>query len=840
MNWPHGQDPSPEDLASQGFYYDPTIQHQDAVSCFFCQNKEFSWENPTPQIEMKDGLQIRPPIIRHLQNFPDCFNAEILSARFECEHDPDFKWQNDTNFSDPVASTAIRLKTFTKWPYDDKRKNQRTKAKKYPTSEELAANGFYMLGYEQKDDAVTCLYCGVSLEGWEPGDNAIEEHRKRNKDCYIFHYKELARNSTAKNSSIVRLSEQKQLIEPEENYDEVDTGVDSPIDDGLDNEIDDEPSLESEGSIQENTNSKQPISSSFKVDQHGLTYEEIPDQGYLDDMETRKLKTQSTPVHIPSSSLNELSDFFIEPSASGPSTFLKRSSPKKQKPIEKKSGKNHTGEKNYRQSTPESNHTPDHTSKEEHAQNEGFEPPDFDDFPNTPPALDEPIPQNDSLDQEPSPRHAIEKQADNPGTELVLRRDTEMSTLLPDDIKKTLVETIKNEIREELMKELASIRQTTGEAVNEIKHAVEEKSQARTEKTITVKKEVDDGSNGSKRPAEDEEGSIRKRLREQEEDAEKGIEKDTEKDTEQSQEEISSRANELSHILEEKMEEQRQKIKEAEERERLEKEEEERLERKRELEKQELINEKIRQEKEKQEREREDRERREEERKDRERKEKERSEKEKKEKELMEKKRKEQEREAWEREARANREALETERKKLAEAEKQRRNKLEELEKEKLAIKQERNRIKEERDRILQLAKEQEEHEGDKENNSGQDEDEEDDEDIILEDAGMESTPLTKVTDGSEGTEFDKAAQCMEELLKNGCEILSEDMDGELTNFIAEMPDGERAMTIREWLEYRATQAAAVVRRKGELLKRALRENAGEALEVLERLPCDD
>ena len=53
---------------------------------------------------------------------------------------------------------------------------------KSPSVEALLDAGFYHL----KEDAVQCWGCSIVLDGWEPHDDPIEEHRKHSPDCPIF------------------------------------------------------------------------------------------------------------------------------------------------------------------------------------------------------------------------------------------------------------------------------------------------------------------------------------------------------------------------------------------------------------------------------------------------------------------------------------------------------------------------------------------------------------------------------------------------------------------------------------------------------------------------------
>lgn len=41
-------------------------------------------------------------------------------------------------------------------------------------------------GEEDEGDGVTCFYCSLSLDGWEPKDDPLQEHKRRSPDCAFF------------------------------------------------------------------------------------------------------------------------------------------------------------------------------------------------------------------------------------------------------------------------------------------------------------------------------------------------------------------------------------------------------------------------------------------------------------------------------------------------------------------------------------------------------------------------------------------------------------------------------------------------------------------------------
>ena len=51
-----------------------------------------------------------------------------------------------------------------------------------PTVGSLLDAGFYYF----KDDAVQCWACSIVLDGWEPDDDPIKEHKKHSPHCPIF------------------------------------------------------------------------------------------------------------------------------------------------------------------------------------------------------------------------------------------------------------------------------------------------------------------------------------------------------------------------------------------------------------------------------------------------------------------------------------------------------------------------------------------------------------------------------------------------------------------------------------------------------------------------------
>ncbi|XP_051642584.1 baculoviral IAP repeat-containing protein 5.1-like [Manacus candei] len=63
-----------------------------------------------------------------------------------------------------------RLKTFTKWPFQENCKC---------TPENMAKAGFIHCPNVNEPDVAKCFFCLLELEGWEQNDDPWEEHTKR-------------------------------------------------------------------------------------------------------------------------------------------------------------------------------------------------------------------------------------------------------------------------------------------------------------------------------------------------------------------------------------------------------------------------------------------------------------------------------------------------------------------------------------------------------------------------------------------------------------------------------------------------------------------------------------
>lgn len=151
-------------LARAGFFYRPALDDTDNVQCFHCTVKLDGWE-PTDN-----------PAVEHLAHSAACAWALSVSvSRRDGE---------EAESRDPLSDQLIdaRRATFeagTGWPHEDKRG---WKCK----TDNMVNAGWVCDPSPEADDGVTCFYCNLSLDGWEPKDDPFEEHKKRAEECPFF------------------------------------------------------------------------------------------------------------------------------------------------------------------------------------------------------------------------------------------------------------------------------------------------------------------------------------------------------------------------------------------------------------------------------------------------------------------------------------------------------------------------------------------------------------------------------------------------------------------------------------------------------------------------------
>ncbi|KAM5452724.1 hypothetical protein MaudCBS49596_003030 [Microsporum audouinii] len=170
LTWPYTA-PSPDELAHAGFYYTPTALSPDNTTCFLCERSLDGWE------EGDD------PFAEHLHFSPECGWAIIMSIAQ--------KTSDPAQIEDPTSAKIVdaRRATFFSWPHDGKRGW-------VCKTEKMVEAGWYFCPNEESDDLVSCPYCKLSLDGWEPKDNPFDEHYRRSSDCSFFEFAKLPKKSS--------------------------------------------------------------------------------------------------------------------------------------------------------------------------------------------------------------------------------------------------------------------------------------------------------------------------------------------------------------------------------------------------------------------------------------------------------------------------------------------------------------------------------------------------------------------------------------------------------------------------------------------------------------------
>jgi len=149
--WPHAT-PTPEDLAKAGFYYRPAAVSNDNTICYLCERALDGWEEDDD------------PVQEHLKHSPDCGWAVLMGIAQEGNSDP-------SSMEDPTGAhlSDARSATFAiGWPHESKR-GWTCKIDK------LVEAGWHFAPSSECEDLVSCVYCRLSLDGWEPKDNPLYE-----------------------------------------------------------------------------------------------------------------------------------------------------------------------------------------------------------------------------------------------------------------------------------------------------------------------------------------------------------------------------------------------------------------------------------------------------------------------------------------------------------------------------------------------------------------------------------------------------------------------------------------------------------------------------------------
>ncbi|KAL2260113.1 hypothetical protein VTK26DRAFT_5990 [Humicola hyalothermophila] len=160
LQWPH-KALSPVALAKAGFFYEPYPRSPDNVVCFLCEKSLDGWGEGDDPVE------------EHLKHSPTCGWA--IMAAIEAG----FGNYGKVHPLDPAMIEARKATFAGRWPLESKR-GVKCKTKK------LVEAGWKYTPFTDVDDMVTCAYCHLELEGWEPGDDPYDEHYRRMPNCPFF------------------------------------------------------------------------------------------------------------------------------------------------------------------------------------------------------------------------------------------------------------------------------------------------------------------------------------------------------------------------------------------------------------------------------------------------------------------------------------------------------------------------------------------------------------------------------------------------------------------------------------------------------------------------------
>ncbi|KAF2864288.1 BIR-domain-containing protein [Piedraia hortae CBS 480.64] len=190
IEWPHDQ-PAVEELARAGFYYRPEQDAPDNVACFCCGVRLDGWE---PEDD---------PLQEHRNHSPTC----AWAANLFVERDDELR-QCDPMSEELIAARRGTFDVGDGWVHENKR-GWRCKVKK------MVEAGWTYDPSPENDDGVVCLYCNLSLDGWEPKDEPWDEHHRRSPDCLFFELYEKfyapAKTTKTKGRGKVRVSAQSNI-----------------------------------------------------------------------------------------------------------------------------------------------------------------------------------------------------------------------------------------------------------------------------------------------------------------------------------------------------------------------------------------------------------------------------------------------------------------------------------------------------------------------------------------------------------------------------------------------------------------------------------------------------
>ncbi|KAJ8585228.1 BIR-domain-containing protein [Rhizopogon salebrosus TDB-379] len=163
VKWPHPTsfNANPTSLAEAGFYWSPSWKDRDTVICFLCSKELSDWDHED------DPLEIHWERCGH-----SCAWAMVrCGLSQDTAEDGSYVFSNKERVPTTKIMEGARLRTFGEnlWPHDVDDDHG-------ASSQKVAHAGFVYTPESKGDDTVTCLYCGVTLAGWDKDDDPMYVH----------------------------------------------------------------------------------------------------------------------------------------------------------------------------------------------------------------------------------------------------------------------------------------------------------------------------------------------------------------------------------------------------------------------------------------------------------------------------------------------------------------------------------------------------------------------------------------------------------------------------------------------------------------------------------------
>lgn len=198
VTWPHAR-PSATKVAAAGFYFTPapTEYGTDLVTCYMCGIGIDGWEQEDDPIKVHLEISSTCPVAI-MQGKPweqpleyDPHSEVSVFVRLQTFYQPLTNEELESAIVDSttdeagnrkvlqISAASLILTGTSVWPHDSKKGWT-------PISEKMAKAGFYYSPNNIGEDFGLCPYCGIGLEGWEPNDDPMTEHRRMSPNCSFF------------------------------------------------------------------------------------------------------------------------------------------------------------------------------------------------------------------------------------------------------------------------------------------------------------------------------------------------------------------------------------------------------------------------------------------------------------------------------------------------------------------------------------------------------------------------------------------------------------------------------------------------------------------------------